>query len=655
MLKPRRTVLVALTVLLVVAVAGWVVVDRFLLDDPVQKTQVQLPADPIDEGKDEPDRVRVHVDNSGPMVSVSVRTPKEPFRDRVEVELGGSTYTLGRDPMDSSSNPRCESRMKTDAGSLITRLDVPRRCLGDTEDLTARVSVDGGEPVTASAKQTERPNILMIMVDDMRTDELQWMPNVQKLLAKQGVTFTNGFSGFPLCCPARASVLTGQLPHNHGVWSHTPPWGFTSFEQDDTLPVWLKRGGYHTTYLGKYLNGYGDQPEPGKTSGTSTQYVPPGWDLWQGSIDGGLPPGHPDNGGTYRYRDTTLNDNGDGYVSLQGQYQTTAYARLARKQLEANAAEGKPFFSYVSFTAPHHGVPHEADDPEDMKTPARPKRIRGQLDEHLTEAPGAHWQDPDRTDKPKRMHKKIGPGMKDQVLETARQRAESLYLVDESVKRIIRGLKQNGQLDNTLVVFTSDNGYFLGEQGEPQGKILPYEPSLRVPVVMRGPGLPAGEVRTDPFLSIDFASTFADLADAEPSAKVDGESLVDVARLGDHSADDTWSRVVLTETAPTNTARKALAAEQPVGARQTEIMLGKITGIRTSRWLYTEWQPEPGTKKPGILVELYDVRADPDEYVNLAVDGRHQALVDQFHEVLAKARTCVGEDCRAQQLPDELR
>lgn len=654
MLKSRRAVIVALTVLLV-AVVGWVTVDRLVLDDPVKKTKVELPADPVGSGADEPGGVRVYVDNSGPTVSVSVRTPEKPFSDKVEVELGETTYTLGRNPRDSITNPRCESEMGTDAGSLITRLDVPRRCLPDSDDVTATVTVDGGKAIEASSKRTERPNVLMIMVDDMRTDELRWMPNVQKLIAKQGVTFKNGMAGFPLCCPARASVLTGQLPHNHGVWSHTPPWGFTSFDQADTLPVWLQRDGYRTTYLGKYLNGYGDQPEPGQSSGTSTQYVPPGWDLWQASIDGGLPAGHPDNGGTYRFFDTTLSDNGDGYVALAGQYQTAAYARITREQLKLNAEEGKPFFSYVSFTAPHHGIPHEPDDPADMKTPARPKRIRGQLDKFLTEAPGADWDDPDRSDKPDRMRKKVEPRMKEQMLEAARQRAESLYLVDESVRKIIRGLKQNGQLDNTMVVFTSDNGYFLGEQGEPQGKILPYNPSLRVPVVVRGPGIPAGEVRTDPFLSIDFASTFAELADTQASTKVDGRSLLDVARLGDESADDTWSRVVLTETAPTNAARKALAEDQPVGARQTKIMLGKITGIRTSRWLYTEWQPEPGAKKPGILVELYDVRADPDEYVNLAVDGKHQALLDEFHEVLAKARTCVGEDCRAQQLPESLR
>lgn len=651
-----RSWFVALIVF-VVAGAGWVVVDRTLLDEePVKKTEVHLPPDAIDAGKDEPDQVRVHVDNSGPTISVSVRSAAKAFAEQVEVDLNGTTYTLSRDPLESGGDRRCQHQMSTDAGSLITRLDVPRSCLDDSASVTAKVSVDGGKPVTVTTKETERPNVLMFMVDDMRLDDLKYMPNVQKFIAKQGVTFTNGFASFPLCCPARASVVTGQYPHNHGVWSHDPPWGFSSLDDADTVPVWLQGAGYRTTYLGKYLNGYGNDPKPGQTSGTSTDYCPPGWDQWRGSIDGGLPKDHPDDGGTYRYFDTTLNDNCDGYVSLAGQYQTAAYTRLTREQLQENAEEGKPFFSYVSYTAPHHGGPPEPDDPADMNTPARPKRMWGAFDDVITEAPGADWDDPDRSDKPKMMRKTYDDDMRGQILETARQRAESLYLVDESVKKIVKALQRNGQLDNTLVVFTSDNGYFLGEQGLPQGKIWPYEPSLRVPLVMRGPGLPRGEVRTDPFLSIDYAPTFADLADSGDHDHVDGVSLLDVARLGDAVAGDAFQRVVLTETMPTNAARDELAKTQPIGARQTSMMLGKVTGIRTSRYLYTEWQPEPGEKKPGVLVELYDVTKDPDEYVNLAVGpDRDEELLAAFHVLLGKARSCVGVECRVLQLPPSLR
>jgi arylsulfatase A-like enzyme len=640
-------------VLVLVAGGAYVVVDQWGGDGTGGgKTEVTLPEDPIDAGRNEPDRIRVYVDNSGPQVSVSVRTPTAPWQS-LDLTVNGRTFDIRR------GEPRpavpCDPGVITESGSLLTRLSFPRPCFPGSKQLRASVSVDGGKAVRARSRLAERPNVLMIMVDDMRTDELQWMPNVQKLIGKQGVTFTNGFAGYPLCCPARASVLTGLYPHNHGVWSHEPPWGFTALQDADTAPVWLQRAGYHTTYLGKYLNGYGNDPEPGKDRGTSTEYVPPGWDLWRGSIDGGLEKGHPDNGGTYRFYDTTLNDNGNGYVALSPEYQTFAYARLTREQLAANAEAGRPFFSYVSFTAPHRGLPREPDDPDHLATPARPKRIRGAYDDLITKAPGADWDDPDRSDKPKAMRLPVpSDEMKSEMLELTRQRAESLYLVDESVKEIISALRENNQLANTLVVFTSDNGYFLGEQGKPHGKVLPYEPSLRVPVVMRGPGVPRGEIRTDPFLSIDFAPTFADLADAPASPQVDGRSLVDVARLGDDSTGPTWSRVVLTETGPTLAAQRALAAKQPVGAHQTRMMLGKVTGIRTARYLYTEWQPEPGARDPGILVELYDVLADPQQYVNLAVDGKHDALVEEFHELLGRARRCVADECR-ERLPENLR
>jgi arylsulfatase A-like enzyme len=651
MLKKNLTWLIALALVLVAA-GTYAAVDHFRGDDTGGKTKIKLPSDPIDAGKDEPNRIRVYVDNSGPRVSVAIRTPKQPWSEQLSVKVNNRTAVVHR-PAEGLDGRGCDPLVTAEPGSLLTDVSFRRSCLGPSATVETTVSVDGGKAVTASAKQTERPNILMIMVDDMRTDELQWMPNVQKLIGKQGVTFTNGFAGYPLCCPARASVLTGLYPHNHGVWSHVAPWGFPSLRDKDTVPVWLQRAGYYTTYLGKYLNGYGLLPEPGKVTGTSTQYVPPGWDMWRGSIDGGLDPSDPNEGGTYRFFDTTLNDNGHGYIPLGPEYQTTAYTRLAREQLAANAKEGRPFFSYLSFTAPHHGLPQEPDDPKQLKTPARPPAIMGSFDKLITKAPGADWKDPDLSDKPRPMRNPVpSADLKAQMLELARQRAETLYLVDESVKKIIGGLRENGQLANTVIMFTSDNGYFLGEQGKPEGKVLPYEPSLRVPVVMRGPGIPKGEIRTDPFLSIDYASTFADLADATASSQVDGRSLADVARLGDDATGSTWSRVVLTETSPTLSATLALAAKQPIGAHQTYMMRGTVTGIRTGRYLYTEWLSE--ARHPGILVELYDVLADPEEYVNLAVDGKHEALLKEFHQVLAQARTCVAAECR-RPLPANLR
>jgi hypothetical protein len=242
--KKNLTWLIALALVLATAGAYVVVGQRDEDGKGGRKTEVVLPTDPIDEGRSEPERVRVHVDNSGPQVSVSVRTP-EPWTENLDFVIDDANAEVGNpievsvDHEGWSGGPCATLSVDAEPGSLLGRVSFPRRCLPDSSQVTASVRVDGGKRVKASATRTERPNILMIMVDDMRTDELQWMPSVQKLIGKQGVTFTNGFAGYPLCCPARASVLTGLYPHNHGVWSHEPPWGFSSLQDADTVPVWL--------------------------------------------------------------------------------------------------------------------------------------------------------------------------------------------------------------------------------------------------------------------------------------------------------------------------------------------------------------------------------------------------------------------------------
>ena len=201
------------------------------------------------------------------------------------------------------------------------------------------------------------------MVDDMRDDDLRYMPRTRRLLGGSGVRFVNSFSPYPSCCPARASVLTGRYTHNHHVEGIHRPYGFTSFDDSSTIATWLDAVGYDTVYLGKYLNGYGEMPEPGRSSGTSVRYVPPGWDTWLGSIDGGLPRDHPDAGQTYHYFDTTLSDDGRGFRNFEGRYQTRVYGQLSRRIVAERAPSDRPYFLHLSFTAPHLGFPREPDDP----------------------------------------------------------------------------------------------------------------------------------------------------------------------------------------------------------------------------------------------------------------------------------------------------
>jgi N-acetylglucosamine-6-sulfatase len=511
-------------------------------------------------------------------------------------------------------------------------------------------SMSPGRPGQVGASQ---PNIVVVMLDDMRADDLNgpWMRKTRRLLGAQGVRFVNAFVPLPLCCPARSSFLTGQYPHNHGVWEHDEPWGYPAFEDAEALPVWLRRAGYNTAFLGKYLNGYqGQDPDDG-TVGAS-YYIPPGWTDWKGSLG---------RQGAYDYWSTTLNDNG-WPRSLAGQYQTRAYGRIGSAMIRRWAAKPDPFFFWLNFTAPHTGRPCEREDPgcafrrynrflgqEDPRiggSPAVPSDRRGRYDHLVTQVPGVDFaSDLDSAGKPGSLSRRdpLTPQQRAGLLELTRQRYEAESVVDDQVARLIATLRRTGELDNTVVMLTSDNGYFLGEHRLPFGKTLPYEPSMRIPLLMRGPGIPAGEIRTDPFSMIDFAPTILELAEAKATLPTDGVSMLSVAREGDRG----WRRPILTETGP----RDAETALRPNGTpiaydEDSPNALSPTQGVRVRGLMYIETL--------GGHRELYDLRVDPHEMDNVAGDPRYRQQIRALAVVLDRLRGCVGVECEVA-LPPVLR
>jgi arylsulfatase A-like enzyme len=496
-----------------------------------------------------------------------------------------------------------------------------------------------------SGPPPKRPNILLIMTDDMRADELRWMPQTRRLLGEHGVRFVNGFAPHPVCCPSRASTLTGQYTHNHKVYAVQEPWGFHSFNDQETVATALQRSGYDTLFLGKYLNGYGIQPPPDNSATNSTRYVPPGWSEWRGSIGGGLDQTDPLAGGTYRYFDMTLNVNGT-LVPNTRRYSTTVLGDNTVDLIHDWAPKPKPFFLWVNYVAPHKGVPYEFDDPDPvatnagnesrLDTPAVLKRVRDEFDGLIRPKRLEQVAERDVADKPDFIQRR--PPLNDEqwaaITESARQRAESLKLVDGQVLRTVRALRASGELDDTIIVFTSDNGYFLGEHRLGQGKILPYDPSLRVPMLIRGPELPRGQVRRDPFLIIDLAPTFMAAAGAHPRIQVDGQSMLPIARNGDRG----WRRPVLTETGPRE-------VKVMINGKQTIQLLPKgyedprfSVGLRTSRYLYVEHAT--GER------ELYDLLRDPDQMNSRAGWPAYRSVQQQLASVLHRIRDCAGPDCR---------
>jgi N-acetylglucosamine-6-sulfatase len=270
----------------------------------------------------------------------------------------------------------------------------------------------------------------------------------------------------------------------------------------------------------------------------------------------------------------------------------------------------------------------------ELPTPARPPAVRGRFDEVIKAAPGAAGER-DVTDKPFfiRSLPPANAGERQSMLIKTRQRAESLFVMDQQVKRTIAALEATGELDNTIVALTSDNGQFLGEHRMRTGKILPYEPSLRVPLVMRGPGIPRGEVRTDPFTILDFAPTFLAAAGAQPQASVDGVSLLDVARNGDRG----WTRGVLTETGPRD-VKTAAARGLDLLDRESGPSVNRFSqGVRTPRYLYVEHASRER--------ELYDLRADSAQNTNLVDRPGLQQTVRELARMLDRLRDCVGARC----------
>ena len=419
-------------------------------------------------------------------------------------------------------------------------------------------------PATAQDQPADRPSILLIVTDDQRWDTLWSMPEVQRSLVDRGVDFSESFTTSSLCCPSRASILTGEYPHTTGVYRQAlPHGGFKSFRDTTTIATQLHDAGYHTGFFGKYLDSYQHD--------ALTGYVPPGWDRWVAFVhsqffDYGLTVD-----GAVRRRGVEPND-----------YSTDVLANHTEGFIRGT--EG-PVFALFAPAAPHApAIPAPADEGGFNDLPA--------------------WRPPsfdegDRSDKPKHIQAlhPVGPERTASLEVLRRNQYRSLQAVDRAVARLLVALQDTGRLDNALVIFTSDNGLLWGEHRWLK-KEVPYEEAIRVPLVVRADAIVGEGARTDGHLvaNIDLAPTIADVAGVDlPGAE--GKSLVPL----------------LTGTA--ETWRRALLIEHLRGANP----IPTYCAVRTERYLFATY--DTGER------ELYDLHADPFELQNLSgtepgVEGR---------------------------------
>jgi N-acetylglucosamine-6-sulfatase len=477
-----------------------------------------------------------------------------------------------------------------------------------------------------AAAQSPRPNVVVIMTDDQTVDDLVAMPATRRAFLRRGVSFDNSTVSYPVCCPSRASYLTGRYAHNHGVMGlYLPTGGYGRFNDMDALPVWMQRAGYRTAHIGKYMNGYGsDRPA----------IVPPGWTDWYGAVDPT----------TYRMWNYTLNENGRQVTYGEpdredpSNYQTDVLRDRALDVIRRDSHTGQPFFLSLAFLAPHYE--EGAVRVRTGVTVRSAPRHRGRF-ANLPLPRSPAFNERNRSDKPgfMRRFKALDGTAIGKITAEFRARRESLLAVDEAVASIVRELTAQGVLSNTYLLFTSDNGYLQGEHAVPSGKMLPYDPSTRVPLLIRGPGIHGRRISREPVSNIDLAPTILQIAGASAAggAPVDGRSLLKFAQQPKLRSE----RLVLHETGGlrATSLQPEESDDGPIPTRAVRT----YRAVRNDRWLYIVYRS--GER------ELYDLELDPDQLRSRHRDARYGATRRALQIELDRLSTCRGRLCRLPGLP----
>src|SRR4051812_15646239 len=525
----------------------------------------------------------------------------------------------------------------------------------------------------SSEPVSERPSFVVVQTDDETLDQLYTvfnaggievpaMPNTLSMIAGRGMTFNRYYVSYPLCCPSRVTLLTGRYAHNHNVRGNVQPnGGYSGFRArgawSHNLATWLQGAGYRTIHIGKFLNGYGDEPFDNGTE------VPPGWSAWHTVL----------NADTHHYYyGYTLNDNGviDGPFGDPGSwdtreygerdyfgcptatieekpclYETDVFSRIAAEELIGTSPE-QPFYLQLDYTAPHG----------DFRRPAGPEPAP----RHYTLFDGAPYphtreegfNEGNVNDKPRFIRE--APYLSPEEIHTYRvyydKALASLRAIDDGVKTVLDTLGSQHRLRNTYVIFTSDNGFFYGEHRLTGGKFLAYEPSTHLPFLIRGPGIKPGTATGEPAANIDIAPTVLELAGVKPDKSVDGTSLVPFFR--DPSL-RTRRPILFESFVETNdveangepTAQRVVKelkgprAEKSGGATASIVAPPKdYEGIRLGPYKYIEW---PDGEK-----ELYDINKDPYELNNIVRVPNYFPIRAFLHAQLIRLEACVGHTCR---------
>jgi N-acetylglucosamine-6-sulfatase len=444
--------------------------------------------------------------------------------------------------------------------------------------------------------QTTRPNFVFVMTDDLDERAMDYLPGISEVMGAKGITFKNAYVTYSLCCPSRATILRGQYPHNHGIIGNAPPEGgepvFRQLGRDEsTIATWLNAAGYRTKLIGKYMNVYNDL------------YIPPGWDEWYALKQGSGP-----------YGDV----NEDGHWTTLGGHSAYVFANKASDFISRSHNSSEPFFLMVNSVAPHE-----------------PPEVAAQYNDRFTTTPlptrtNPNFNEADISDKPQWIKSNypttLSPTKISNLQNAYRQRLRSMLSVEDMLKQIVATLERTGELGNTYIFFTSDNGYHFGNHRFGANKKTYYEEDIGVPLMVRGPGVPAAEVREQLVLNNDFAPTIADLAGAslptklEDGFEVDGSSF---APLLTNSPPSSWRQAFLEEGWLEGGTKMPTPTHKSVHT-QDHMFIELDTGER----------------------ELYDLSTDPYQLQSKPRAGNEQ-LYSALGTRLNALKACSGAGCRA--------
>jgi N-acetylglucosamine-6-sulfatase len=465
----------------------------------------------------------------------------------------------------------------------------------------------GGSPPSAPSAFPGRPNIVFVLTDDLSTDLVRYMPHVLAM-ERRGLTFTHYFVSDSLCCPSRASIFTGNFPHDTHIYGNFgSEGGFQAFhrrgEERHTFAVVLQRAGYRTAMMGKYLNGYAQAAghvADGATTDVRATYVPPGWNEWD--VAGW---GYPE----FNY---TLNENGvlRRYGHKPDDYLTDVLARKGVGFINGAAQNHQPFFLELATFAPHYPytpAPADRHDFPGLRAPRPPS-----FDVLPTHPP--QWLAP---------HKPLTRKQIARINFAFLRRVRSVQAVDRMIGEIERTLTADGLAGSTYLVFSSDNGLHTGEHRLMPGKLTAFDTDIRVPLVVTGPGVPPSS--TTPLMAenVDLAETFAAIGRTRLAG--DGHSLLP---LLEGKSLSTWRNAVLIEHQGSPLSVRDPDYQQPASGNPTT-----YEAMRTNSFLYVEYAD--GER------EFYDLRTDPFELHNIAGSLTRKELT-RLHSALGALERCHG-------------